>query len=184
MENGTCPRKETPPVVCFVGASKAGKTTLLEELIPELRGRGLKVGSIKHVHEFQMDIKGKDSWRHKQAGASMTVIASPSRVGIVADVDHEWNPSELASLFTDYDIVLAEGFKREGINKVEVLGPGERSTLLPKEDPNVLAVVGDDTPDIGVPWFSREDVDKLADFLIDRLPLAPSVAERTRQTGP
>ncbi|MBW2556910.1 MAG: molybdopterin-guanine dinucleotide biosynthesis protein B, partial [Deltaproteobacteria bacterium] len=80
----------TPPVVSVVGNSGAGKTTFLEKMIPEMVGRGLKVGTIKHdVHgRFEMDKPGKDSWRHKHAGASTTVISSPYRIGIVMDVKY------------------------------------------------------------------------------------------------
>ncbi|UCF95758.1 MAG: molybdopterin-guanine dinucleotide biosynthesis protein B, partial [Desulfobacterales bacterium] len=79
-------RKAVPPIVSTVGYSGSGKTTLLEKLIAELKQRGFRVGTIKHdVHGFEMDRPGKDSWRHKQAGASVTVISSPYQIGMVKD---------------------------------------------------------------------------------------------------
>ncbi len=76
----------TPPLVSIVGNSGAGKTTLLEKLIAAVTQRGFRVGTIKHdVHGFEMDKPGKDSWRHKQAGAVTTLISSPKRIGMVMD---------------------------------------------------------------------------------------------------
>ena len=89
--------KKPPPILLFVaGKSGSGKTTILERLIPELKDRGLKVGTIKHHHgDFTMDIPGKDSWRHKMAGAEKTIISSPNRIGMVIDSDHDHTPEEL-----------------------------------------------------------------------------------------
>ncbi|HUU81381.1 MAG TPA: molybdopterin-guanine dinucleotide biosynthesis protein B, partial [Acidobacteriota bacterium] len=84
------------PIVLFVGSSGSGKTTLLEKLIPELTRRGLRVGTIKHdVHGFEMDQPGKDSWRHKHAGALASIISSPHQIGEVMDVDHDHSLDEL-----------------------------------------------------------------------------------------
>jgi molybdopterin-guanine dinucleotide biosynthesis protein B len=122
MEKKTNPlRPENPAMVSIVGKSGSGKTTLLEKLIPELRGMGLKVGTIKHdVHGFEIDHPGKDSWRHKQAGSRITIISSPQRIGMVMDVDHDHTLDELASFFSGVDIVLTEGYKRENKPKIEI----------------------------------------------------------------
>ena len=91
-----------PPIVSIVGPSGVGKTTLLERLIPELTGRGYRVGTIKHdVHGFEIDQPGKDSWRHKHAGAQVTVISSPNQIGMVMDVDHDHHLEELKRLFEE-----------------------------------------------------------------------------------
>ena len=85
---------KTPPIVSIVGNSGSGKTTFLEKLIPEMIRRGFKVGTIKHdVHGFEMDKPGKDSWRHKRAGAHTTMISSPYQIGMVMDVDEDHNPN-------------------------------------------------------------------------------------------
>ena len=100
-----------PPIVCIVGSSGAGKTTLLEKLIPELTCRGIKVGTVKHdVHGFEIDKPGKDSYRHKQAGAVVTIISSPKRIGMVMDTDHDLDLGELLPFYSGVDIVLTEGY--------------------------------------------------------------------------
>ena len=84
------------PVVSIVGKSDAGKTTLIEKLIPELVRRGYRVATVKHdVHGFDVDREGKDSWRHKQAGAHTVVISSPEKLALIRDVDHDADLAEL-----------------------------------------------------------------------------------------
>ena len=102
--------KTMPPVVSVVGKSNSGKTTFLVNLIAELTQRGFRVGTIKHdVHGFEMDRPGKDSWRHKKAGASTTIISSPYQIGMVKDVDHDHHPDEIIPLLSDVDIILTRG---------------------------------------------------------------------------
>ena len=113
--------QNTTPVVCIVGFSGAGKTTVTVGLVAALKQRGLRVGTIKHdVHGFEIDRPGKDSWRHKQAGASTTIISSPAQIGLVKDVDHDHHPLELLPLLGEMDIVLVEGFKQADLPKIEV----------------------------------------------------------------
>src|SRR3990167_5491047 len=90
---------KTIPVVSIVGKSDTGKTTLIEKIIPELTRRGYLVATIKHdVHGFEMDREGKDSWRHKQAGARTTVLSSPWRVAVVADVEKDHDIAQLRDM--------------------------------------------------------------------------------------
>jgi molybdopterin-guanine dinucleotide biosynthesis protein B len=78
------------PIVSIVGKSDSGKTTLLEKLVAELKSRGFRVGTIKHdAHSFEIDHEGKDSWRHKKAGASVSIISSAEKIGMVLDSDHD-----------------------------------------------------------------------------------------------
>jgi len=173
LVDGAAEEVHLPPMVSIVGHSGAGKTTLIERLIPSLKARGLAVGTVKHdVHGFDMDRPGKDSWRHKAAGASTTVLASPSRVAMVMDVERDPLPSELAPLFRGLDIVLAEGYKRGDRPKVEVFRGSDRQEPLCQGDPNLLAVVTDKNWDGGVPRFDPEDIEKLADFLVSHFGLA------------
>ncbi|MBN2467250.1 MAG: molybdopterin-guanine dinucleotide biosynthesis protein B, partial [Deltaproteobacteria bacterium] len=104
-----------PPVVSIVGKSDSGKTTLLEKIVTEITRRGYRVGSIKHdTHGFDIDHKGKDSWRHKQAGSSTVVISSPWKLAVVKDTDQDTPLNHLAATyFDDVDIIFTEGFKRE-----------------------------------------------------------------------
>ncbi len=163
--------REKPPLVSVVGFSGSGKTTLVVKLIAEMAGRGLKIGSIKHdAHGFSMDRPGKDSWRHKQAGAAATIISSPSQIGMVKDVDHDHSPEELASMLDFADFIVAEGFKRGPHAKIEVFRPGACENTEPFciGDPNLLAIVADAPVSANVPVFALNDIAAIADFLLAR----------------
>jgi molybdopterin-guanine dinucleotide biosynthesis protein B len=155
-----------PPVLCLVGFSGSGKTTVTVGLIDALRHRGLRVGTIKHdVHGFAMDQPGKDSWRHKQAGAAATVVTSPKQVGMVMDVDHDHQPLELIPLLPAVDIVLVEGFKRSDLPKIEVFRPENGTPPACKGDPLLLAVVSSERMKWGVPHYRPDELDGIADFI-------------------
>ena len=156
-----------PPVISIVGFSGAGKTTLMVKLISEFKNRGSNVGSIKHdVHGFEMDRPGKDSWQHKQAGASTTIISSPYQVGMVRDVDHDHHPLELLPLLCNMDIIFVEGFKRAGLPKIEVFRPENGKPPACQGDKYLLALVSDALLDWGVPQFTTADIIGIADFIV------------------
>jgi molybdopterin-guanine dinucleotide biosynthesis protein B len=157
-----------PPIVIIAGRSGSGKTTLMERLIPELKKKGLRVGSIKHHKEgdFDIDHPGKDSWRHKKAGAEKTVISSPTRIGLVMDADHDHRPDELIHFFHEMDIVLVEGHKEEALPKVEIFRPELHDSPSFLKDPNLIAVMTNSTLATGVPVLDLNDVTGLADLLI------------------
>lgn len=170
-----------PALISVVGFSGAGKTTLLEKLIHELASRGYRVGTIKHdVHGFEMDIPGKDSWRHKHAGAATTLISAPRQIGMVMDVDHDHHPDELKRFFSNVDIVFTEGYKQGDKPKLEVFRHQVRDEPLCKNDDHLIALISDTWVDLGVPHFSLNDVKGLADFLISRFNLAPGGRHRDR----
>jgi molybdopterin-guanine dinucleotide biosynthesis protein B len=174
-----------PAIISIVGPSGSGKTTLLEKLIPELVRRGLKIGTIKHdVHGFDMDRPGKDSWRHKQAGAQVSVISSPNKVGMVMDVDHDNRPIELSPLFTHVDIVLTEGYKTATNDKIEVFRPEIHEELLCRDDETLVAVASDVPVDIKVPRFPLQHAEELADFLIAHFKLSPVPAKQFSKATP
>ncbi|MBW2019936.1 MAG: molybdopterin-guanine dinucleotide biosynthesis protein B [Deltaproteobacteria bacterium] len=156
-----------PPIVSIVGKSDAGKTTLLERLIPELRARGYRIGTIKHdVHGFDIDHEGKDSWRHKQAGAHTVAISSPKKVAVIKDVVIEECLDSLASkYFLDVDIILAEGYKKEDKPKIEVFRSQVHEKPLCQGDDYLMALVSDASLDLGVPHFELDDIKGLADFV-------------------
>ena len=159
-----------PPVLCIVGFSGSGKTTVTADLIAALRRRGLTVGTIKHdVHGFEMDQPGKDSWRHKRAGAATTIVTSPKRIGMVMDVNHDHQPLELLSLMRGVDIVLVEGFKRAELPKVEVFRPENQKPPACRDDRHLIAVVSSSPVDWGVPRFSPDDTEGLCSFILARL---------------
>ncbi|MFP3912632.1 MAG: molybdopterin-guanine dinucleotide biosynthesis protein B [Desulfobacteraceae bacterium] len=164
---------QDPPLVCVVGFSGTGKTTLIEKLIPVLKTHGLRVGCIKHdAHGFEMDRPGKDSWRHKQAGASATLVSSPGRIGMVMDVEYDHDPGELKKFLDRVDIILAEGYKRCNHPKLEVFRKDLRDEPVCKEDDHLLAVISHTPVKWGGACFSPDDTDGLARFLIKTFHLA------------
>lgn len=170
--------RPAPPLICIVGYSGSGKTTLMVHLISCLARRGLRVGTIKHdLHGFQIDHPGKDSYRHKNAGAAASLISSPTQVALVADTDHDHAPEELAAMLPRMDIVLAEGFKRAPLPKIEVFRPETGKDPACRDDPHLLAVVSDAPIDWGTRRFAVADTDELADYLISffRLPVGKVV---------
>ena len=155
-----------PAVLCVVGFSGSGKTTVTVGLIEALRHRGLQVGTIKHdVHGFEMDQPGKDSWRHKQAGAATTIITSPKQIGMVMDVDHDHQPLELLPLMAGMDIVLVEGFKRADLPKIEVFRADNGKPPACKGDPNLVAVVSRAPLKWGIPCFLPDNFEGIADLI-------------------
>jgi molybdopterin-guanine dinucleotide biosynthesis protein B len=156
-----------PPIVSIVGKSDAGKTTLLEKLVPELKSRGYRVGTIKHnVHGFDIDYKGKDSWRHKQAGACTVVISSPRKLALVKDAESEETLDSLVSkYFQDVDLILTEGYKKEKKPKIEIFRSQVHETPLCRGDGNLVALVSDMSLDLDVPCFEPDDIKGLADFV-------------------
>lgn len=158
------------PIICMVGASNVGKTTFLEKLIPELARRGYRIGTVKHdVHGFDMDKEGKDTWRHRRAGAQTIAISSPNRLASIRETEGEMPLEELAGrYFWQEDILITEGFKRSRFPKIEVF----RSAVEPKPicgvEDNLIAIISDDAPDVSVPVLRFEEVAKTADFIEER----------------
>ena len=160
-------KSSSPPILSVVGNSGSGKTTLLVKLISRFKQRDLKVGTIKHdVHGFEIDKPGKDSWRHKKAGAVTSIISSSSKIGIVKDVDHDHSPEELLSFFSGTDLILAEGYKRGNNPKIEVFRPEICKEPVCQGDKNLIAVISDASLDFDVPGFRLNDFEGLVDFLI------------------
>jgi molybdopterin-guanine dinucleotide biosynthesis protein B len=163
------------PVICIVGKKKSGKTTLIEGLLPELAALGLSVGTIKHdAHSFEMDHEGKDSWRHRQAGAATVAVSSPTRVAVIRSVDREMSLPELAATyFADRQLVLAEGYYRSDMPKVEVFRAEAHAEPLCNRgnaaDRRLLAMVTDDPADPGVPVFALDDAAGVAAWIARRV---------------
>lgn len=154
-----------PPIISIVGKSESGKTTLIEKIIPELKKRGYKIGTIKHAyHGFDIDQKGKDSWRHKKAGADMTLVASPGKIAIIKDENSE-SLASLEKYFNDMDIVIVEGYKKENKPKIEIFRSTRHKKPLCRNDDNLIAFVTDIDVDLKVPKFGLEDIEKLADLI-------------------
>jgi len=155
------------PIVSIVGKSDSGKTTLIEKLVPELVRRGYRVTTVKHDrHSFEIDKEGKDSWRHKQAGAQAVIISSPQKVAVIRDVDKDMSLEELRDAFGgDADIMLSEGFKKDVQRKIEVFRKEEHQELLCTEEDNLIAIASNQPFDIGVPCLDIDDFKGIVDLI-------------------
>ncbi|MGQ9777617.1 MAG: molybdopterin-guanine dinucleotide biosynthesis protein B [Thermodesulfobacteriota bacterium] len=155
------------PIISIVGKSDSGKTTFIEKLIPELKYRGYRIATVKHdIHGFEVDREGKDSWRHKQAGAHTVVISSPTKVALIRDVEKDLNLVEIRDrLIQDVDLILSEGYKKDLQPKIEIFREELHEIPLCTKEDNLLAIVSNKEVPIEVPRFSLDDVKGVADFI-------------------
>lgn len=178
---------KSAPVISIVGLSGSGKTTFLVELVKELSSKGLRIGTIKHsCHPHPMDMPGKDSWRHKQAGAERTIFIGPETMQMVTDLKEPETPMSLYKKYlSDMDLVIIEGFVQTEMQKIEVVRR-ERSEkpICTKED-GLIALVSDiaseelggtggvgGTGGTGVPIFDINAASEVANFIMERLSVA------------
>ena len=160
-----------PPVVAIIGKKNCGKTTLIEKLIPELIKLGYRVGTIKHHHgAIGMDQPGKDTWRHKQAGAHAVLLSSPTGLGFIRETRREIPVPELVDLyFIDVDLVLTEGYKNEVLPKVEIFRSTIHAEPLPDPGEELIAMVSDVEIDRDIPRFGLDETRQLAELLVERV---------------
>jgi molybdopterin-guanine dinucleotide biosynthesis protein B len=164
------------PILSFVGRSNSGKTTLIERLIPELVEAGYRVATIKHAgHGIDLDTEGKDSWRHKRAGASSVIVVSKGSLAMFADVSDEVKVEELRDRFLDerIDLIIAEGWKSEGYPKIVVLR--DHVGEVPVSPDGLLAVVSNRPVDLSVPCLHPDDIAALRDLIVRRFPKRPNL---------
>ena len=165
-----------PPILCIVGRSNSGKTTVIERLIPELTRSGYRIATIKHAgHGFELDTEGKDSWRHKQAGASAVIVLSKGSMAMFADVSEEMKVEEVRDRFVDnqVDLIIAEGWKSEGYPKIAVVR--EQLGEVEVSSDGLLAVVSIEPIETSVPCLNRDDVKGLAELIIRQFPKRPAI---------
>jgi len=155
------------PIISIVGKSDSGKTTLIEKLVPELTRRGYRVATVKHdVHGFEVDREGKDSWRHKQAGAHTVIISSPQKIALIRDVEKDSTLDEIRRRWVqDVDLLLSEGYKKDVQPKIEVFRKEKHKKLLCTKKDNLIAIVSDRKFNVGVPCFHLEDMKGLSNFI-------------------
>ena len=155
------------PIISIVGKSDSGKTTFIEKLVPELTRRGYRIATVKHdVHGFEVDREGKDSWRHKQAGAHTVVISSPKKVALIRDVEKDLTLEEIREkLIQDVDLILSEGYKKDVQPKIEIFRKEKHKELLCTKEDNLVGIVSDKKFRVGVSCFFLDDVRGVADFL-------------------
>lgn len=154
----------------IAGWSNSGKTTLIEQLLPLLAARGLRVSVVKHAHQkFDIDKPGKDSFRFREAGSHEVLISSPARWALMREHRETEEPGldELLSHLSDCDLVLVEGFKREAIAKLEVHRAANGKPLLSPDDPRIVAVASDVPIATSLPQFRLDDVERVADFIVE-----------------
>jgi len=162
----------TPAVLGVVGRPNSGKTTLIEQLIPQFTRRGLRVGAVKRVARFDIDVPGKDSWRHSRAGAAAYTVASASKLAFVAQRDEEASLDEIVTrYFGGYDVVICEGYRREAPDVVEVFRSGAGYDSPVCEPAEALALVTD-TELAHTHRFGLGEAEALGRFLVGRLGLA------------
>ena len=155
-------------VLSIVGRSKTGKTTLIEKLIPLLKSRGLRIATVKHHHgDFEIDREGKDTYRHKAAGAKAVLLASPAKIALVIDVDKELKVQEIIHRYIhDVDLVITEGYKRESFPKIEVFNWKKDVYPVCFGDRSLIALVTDKRIDVPVRQFLRDDIEGVAEFIL------------------
>ena len=157
-------------VIGLAGWSGAGKTTLVVRLVPELVRRGLTVSTMKHAHHgFDVDQPGKDSHRHREAGATEVLVGSERRWALMHENRGAPEPSaaELMRQMTPVDLLIVEGFKREGHDKIEIHRRETGKPLLYPDDPHIVAVLSDEPlPDCPLPVISIDDIGAVADFIL------------------
>jgi molybdopterin-guanine dinucleotide biosynthesis adapter protein len=154
----------------LAGWSGSGKTTLMTLLIPVLVSRGITVSTIKHAHHsFDVDQPGKDSWRHRQAGAKEVMISSQNRWALMHELRGVAEPSldELVERMSPVDLLLIEGFKWHPHPKIEVFRPSLGKPSLHPEDPYIVAIASDEVfPVLALPLLPLSDVGAIATFIL------------------
>lgn len=158
------------PVVCFVGSSGVGKTTIIESVVPEIKSRGYRIAVIKHTpHGFNIDRKGKDSWRFTHAGADIVVLSAKDTLCMIQRMAEESPLENILSLFEGkVDLVLVEGYKRSPWPTIEVVRYSVNPRLIHSPE-ELLAIVTDRQFPLEMPQFFFEDMKKIANFVIEKM---------------
>jgi len=160
----------------FAGYSGSGKTTLIEQLIPLFVEAGLRVSLIKHAHhDFDIDKPGKDSHRHREAGAVEVMITSEKRWALMHELRGAPEPGleEQLTRLLPCDLVLVEGYKRSAIPKLEIHRPGLGQALLQLRDHNIVAVAADGPVKTSLPVLDLNHPESIAEFIMAHLQLRP-----------
>ena len=170
-------------IIAIAGYSGSGKTTLIEKVIPCLVMEGIKVSLIKHAHhEFDVDQPGKDSWRHRHAGATEVLVTSSNRWALMHESRGAAEPTleEQLKHFSPCDVVIVEGWKHQAMPKIEVHRKLADKPLLFPQDANVVAVATDEHLATELPQFNLDDADGVAAFIIKYLGLRKPVMQVVR----
>ena len=160
----------TQKVIGVAGFKNSGKTTLVERLVKELTARDYRVSTVKHAHHaFDIDHEGRDSFRHRQAGATEVAVVSRNRWAIMHELRGEVEPGLDAILakIAPCDLVIVEGYKRDSHDKIELRDVRLDHPKLAGSDPSIVAIAANgQIEDEHVPVFDRDDVKAIADFIV------------------
>ncbi|MFT6074500.1 MAG: molybdopterin-guanine dinucleotide biosynthesis protein MobB [Yoonia sp.] len=157
-----------------VGFKNAGKTGLMERLVTEITGRGFSVSTLKHAHHsFDVDHSGKDSYRHRHAGAHQVLLSSRTRWALMTEMrgDVELPLVDLLTRLNPVDLVLVEGYKRDTHAKIEAYRGVTGNPLIARDDATIRAVASDTALDIAQPVFDLNDTTAIADFILKEVGL-------------
>jgi molybdopterin-guanine dinucleotide biosynthesis protein MobB len=158
-----------------IGWKNAGKTGLMERLVTEITGRGFRVSTVKHAHHtFDVDHPGRDSYRHREAGATEVLLASRNRFALMHELRDEDEPTlaELLVHLAPVDLVLIEGYKRDSHPKIEAFRAEPANPLIAPDDPTIRAVAADCELDLDRPVFDLNDTVAIADFILAEVGLS------------
>nr|WP_325250066.1 molybdopterin-guanine dinucleotide biosynthesis protein B [Amylibacter sp.] len=159
----------------ITGWKNTGKTGLMERLVTDFTARGLSVSTVKHAHHtFDVDHEGRDSYRHRAAGAQEVLLCSGNRWALMHELRDEPEPP-LAALLTKLapvDLVLIEGFKTESHAKLECHRAETGKPLLARDDPSIMAVASDVALDLDRPVLGLDDTEAVAAFILDQVGLS------------
>jgi molybdopterin-guanine dinucleotide biosynthesis protein B len=157
------------PIITIIGKSGAGKTTIIEKLIVELKHRNYQVATIKHHSHsgFDIDVPGKDSWRFAQAGSDYVIIASPDKIASYRLLDRELSLNEITAGVSDVDIILVEGYSKSGKPTVEVLRAAINKELIGSRG-EWIALVSDFPIDMDIPQFGLDDIQGIANLIEEK----------------
>jgi molybdopterin-guanine dinucleotide biosynthesis protein B len=171
-------------IIGLAGWSGSGKTTLVTKVLPRLIARGHSVSTLKHAHHgFDLDQPGKDSFMHRTAGATEVIVSSAKRFAILHELreEAEWDLPELLAKLAPVDLVLVEGYKRDAFPKLEIHRKVNGKPLLHPDDPYIVAIASDTPlPQATVPVIDLDDIERIADLLIQRATPPRPTAAATR----
>jgi molybdopterin-guanine dinucleotide biosynthesis protein B len=163
-------------IIGVAGFKNAGKTTLVEKLVTALTGKGYRVSTVKHAHHsFDIDHEGRDSFRHRKAGATEVAVVSAGRWAIIHELRQENEPplSDILAKLAPCDLAIIEGYKRDDQDKIEVRNLALDHPKLAGNDSTIVAIaVNGSVADAPVPVFDRDNVAALTQFIVNHLGLA------------
>jgi molybdopterin-guanine dinucleotide biosynthesis adapter protein len=162
-------------IIGVCGFKNSGKTTLVEKLVKHLSGLGYQISTVKHAHhDFDIDHEGRDSFRHRKAGASEVAVVSQNRFAIMNELRGAEPPSldEILAKLSPCDLVIVEGYKRDTHDKIEVRNLELDHPVLAGDDTTIIAVAANGDLTATVPVFNRDDVAALAGFILQHVGLS------------